>query len=91
MQLTASQIAAVCGGVVEGDGEVLISTFAKIEEGHPGAISFLANPKYAHYIYETRSSAVLVSKTFEPEQKVGCTLIRVEDPMRQSHTDLRHG
>ncbi|MDE5941861.1 MAG: UDP-3-O-(3-hydroxymyristoyl)glucosamine N-acyltransferase [Muribaculaceae bacterium] len=80
MQLTASQIAAVCGGVVEGDGEVLISTFAKIEEGHPGAISFLANPKYAHYIYETRSSAVLVSKTFEPEQKVGCTLIRVEDP-----------
>lgn len=68
------------GGSVEGDGEVLISSFAKIEEGHPGAISFLANPKYAHYIYDTKSSAVLVSKTFEPERDVHCTLIRVEDP-----------
>lgn len=80
MQFSASQIAAMTGGSVEGDGEVLISSFAKIEEGHPGAISFLANPKYAHYIYDTKSSAVLVSKTFEPERDVHCTLIRVEDP-----------
>lgn len=80
MQLTASQIAAACGGVVEGDGEVLISSFAKIEEGHEGAISFLANPKYAHYIYDTKSSAVLVNRSFEPEHEVKCTLIRVDDP-----------
>ena len=55
MQFSASQIAAMTGGTVEGDGDVLISSFAKIEEGHPGAISFLANPKYAHYIYGTKS------------------------------------
>lgn len=80
MQLTASQIAALCGGKVEGDGDVLISSFAKIEEGHTGAISFLANPKYAHYIYDTKSSAILVNDSFEPERPVASTLIRVEDP-----------
>lgn len=67
-------------GTVEGDGEVKVSTFAKIEEGHPGAISFLANPKYTHFIYSTASSAVLVSRDFKPEQPVSATLIRVDDP-----------
>lgn len=80
MQFTASQIAALAGGVIEGDGDVVISTFAKIEEGEPGAISFLANPKYTSFIYTTRSSAVLVSNTFVPEHPVACTLIKVEDP-----------
>ena len=50
MELTASQLAALVHGEVEGNGEVKIGTFAKIEEGHPGALSFLANPKYTHYI-----------------------------------------
>lgn len=62
MQFTASQIAAIAGGTVEGDGNAVVNTFAKIEEGHPGAISFLANPKYTHYIYSTGSSVVLVAK-----------------------------
>ncbi len=80
MQFTASQIAVLAGGVVEGNGDVAISSFAKIEEGRPSAISFLANPKYTHFIYTTQSSAVLVSKAFEPEKPVECTLIRVDDP-----------
>lgn len=67
-------------GTVEGDGEVKVSTFAKIEEGHPGALSFLANPKYTHFIYSTASSAVLVSRDFKPEHPVSATLIRVDDP-----------
>lgn len=57
-----------------------LNTVAKIEEGHPGAISFLANPKYTHYIYTTGSSAVLVSNDFVAEQPVKATLIRVADP-----------
>lgn len=80
MQFTASQIAAIAGGTVEGDGNAVVNTFAKIEEGHPGAISFLANPKYTHYIYSTGSSVVLVANDFQPEQPVPCTLIRVADP-----------
>lgn len=80
MQITASQIASLINGTVEGDGEVAINSFAKIEEGHPGAISFLANPKYTHYIYDTLSSVVLVNNDFVAEKPVRCTLIRVENP-----------
>lgn len=80
MEFTAGQIAALAGGTVEGDESVKINTFAKIEEGHPGAISFLANPKYTHFIYDTRSSAVLVSRDFVAEHPVQATLIRVDDP-----------
>ncbi|MCM1521779.1 MAG: UDP-3-O-(3-hydroxymyristoyl)glucosamine N-acyltransferase [Muribaculaceae bacterium] len=80
MELTASQLAAMIGGDVEGNPDVTVGTFAKIEEGHAGALSFLANPKYTHYIYTTESSVVLVRRDFEPEQPVKATLIRVDDP-----------
>lgn len=80
MELTASQLAALVNGTVEGDENVKVATFARIEEGHPGALSFLANPKYTHHIYSTESSVVLVRKDFVPEYPVKATLIRVEDP-----------
>lgn len=80
MELSANQIAAMVSGKVEGNGDVMIHEFAKIEEGQPGAISFLANPKYTHHIYNTRSSAVLVRNDFEPEHPISATLIRVADP-----------
>ncbi len=70
----------MCGGSVEGNGDIIIDSFAKIEEGRPGAISFLANPKYTHHIYDTASSAVLVSRDFSPEKPLACALIRVDDP-----------
>lgn len=80
MEFTANQIAEMVSGKVEGNGDVAIREFAKIEEGKPGAISFLANPKYTNYIYTTESSVVLVRNDFEPEKDVKATLIRVEDP-----------
>ncbi|MBD5226225.1 MAG: UDP-3-O-(3-hydroxymyristoyl)glucosamine N-acyltransferase [Bacteroidales bacterium] len=80
MHFTASQIAAIAGGVIEGNGDAVVNSFAKIEEGHEGAISFLANPKYTQYIYTTGSSVVLVANDFIPEKPLKCTLIRVEDP-----------
>ncbi len=80
MQFTASQIASLAGGAVEGDGNAVVDSFAKIEEGHPGAISFLANPKYTQYIYTTGSSVVLVASDFIPEKPLKCTLIKVQDP-----------
>jgi len=67
------------GGTIEGNPEVKISDFAKIEEGRPGCISFLANMKYAHYLYETKSSVVLVNKDFQLEGKTEATLIRVDN------------
>lgn len=80
MEFSVGQIAALVNGRVEGDPEARIDTFAKIEEGHPGAISFLANEKYTHYIYTTASTAVLVKKDFVAEHPVNATLIRVDDP-----------
>lgn len=80
MEFLAQQIADFLGGTVEGDPKASVNTFAKIEEGHKGAISFLANPKYAHYIYSTESSVVLVNRDFQPEQPVSATLVRVDNP-----------
>lgn len=77
MEFTAKQIADFIGGKVEGDGNVSVNTFAKIEEGKKGAISFLSNPKYTHYIYSTQSSIVLVNEDMVFDQPVNTTLIRV--------------
>ena len=79
MEITAQQVAAYINGTVEGDVNAVINNFAKIEEGVPGAISFLANPQYEHYIYETKSSVVLVNEDFKPTQPVAATLIRVKN------------
>ncbi|ADQ17370.1 UDP-3-O-(3-hydroxymyristoyl)glucosamine N-acyltransferase [Leadbetterella byssophila] len=80
MKFSVEQIAKILEGEVEGDGEVLIDNFAKIEEGKPGSISFLANIKYEPYIYTTESSAVIVSKEFIPKSAIKSSLIRVKDP-----------
>ena len=79
MEFTVQQIAQFVGGTIEGNPDAVVSTFAKIEEGQPGAISFLSNPKYTHFIYDTRSTAVLIDKTLELEHPVKTTLIRVSN------------
>jgi UDP-3-O-[3-hydroxymyristoyl] glucosamine N-acyltransferase len=79
MEFTAATIAGFLNGEIEGNPEVKVNTIAKIEEGQSGALSFLANPKYEHYIYETKSSIVLVNKSFVPSASIGATLIRVEN------------
>lgn len=79
MEFSAKQIAAYLKGEVVGNENATVHTFAKIEEGVPGAISFLSNPKYTSYIYETGSSIVLVNRTFEPEHEVKATLIKVDN------------
>lgn len=80
MQFTADIIARHLGGEVEGQGDATVFTFAKIEEAKPGAITFLANPKYTHHIYTTEASVVLVRRDFQAEYPVKATLIRVDDP-----------
>ena len=76
MEFTAKQIAAYIGGEIVGDKNATVSTFAKIEEGMPGALSFLSNPKYTAYIYDTQSSIVLVNSDFVPEKPIKATLIK---------------
>ena len=79
MEFSAKQIAAFVQGEIVGDENATVHTFAKIEEGVPGALSFLSNPKYTPYIYETKSSIVLVNKDFIPEQPISATLIKVNN------------
>ena len=79
MEFTAKQIADMINGRVEGNPDAKINTFAKIEEGKEGAISFLSNPKYTNYIYDTKSSVVLINEDVELTQPVTCTLIRVQN------------
>lgn len=79
MEFSAKQIAEYIQGIIVGDENATVHTFAKIEEGMPGALSFLSNPKYTHYIYDTLSSIVLVNKDFEPEKEIKATLIKVDN------------
>jgi UDP-3-O-[3-hydroxymyristoyl] glucosamine N-acyltransferase len=89
MEYSVKEIADMLGGKVEGDGSVMISKFARIEYGEPGAISFLANPKYEQYIYTSKASAVIVNNSFEPHGEISATLIRVPDAYK-SVADLLH-
>lgn len=81
MEFSANQISELLQGNVEGNGETTVSTLSKIEEGKSGSLSFLANPKYSEYIYDTEASIVIVGKDFTAEKamKHSPTLIRVED------------
>ncbi len=79
MEFTAEMIAEFLGGEVVGDKEAKVSTLCKIEEGEPGALAFLSNPKYESHIYDTEASIVIVNQDFTPSKPVKSTLIRVEN------------
>ena len=79
ISFSAQQIADILHGVVEGNPDVKVSNFSKIEEGKPGTLTFLANPKYSSFLYTTEASIVLINKDFSLEKEVKSTLIRVND------------
>ena len=82
MKFTAQQIAGILEGDVVGNPDVEVSKLSKIEEGTEGSLTFLSNPKYKHYIYSTNASITIVNKTFEPENQLKTTLIKVNDAYR---------
>jgi UDP-3-O-[3-hydroxymyristoyl] glucosamine N-acyltransferase len=63
------RIAGTLGCRLEGDGELEISGVSGMEHAMPGQLTFLANPKYAHKVKDTRASAILVS---EPLAGIAC-------------------
>jgi len=79
MEFKAQNIADFLGGTIEGDADVTVTGVAKIEEGKPGTLAFLSNPKYNKYLYETEASIVIVNQEMELETQVKPTLIRVQD------------
>lgn len=79
MEFTASQIAGILEGEVEGNPEIAVHKLSRIEEGEAGSLTFLSNPKYTPYIYSTAASVIIVNRDFTPEQEVTSTLIKVDD------------
>lgn len=79
MKFTATQIAGILEGEVEGNPQIAVHKLSKIEEGEKGSLTFLANPKYTSFIYSTKASITIVNKDFIPEQDLSTTLIKVED------------
>lgn len=79
MQISVAELSALLQGEIIGDPKALLNKVAKIEEGEPGALSFLANPKYEPHLYQTKSTAVLVNRSFTPSAPVAATLIKVDD------------
>ncbi|MBL7923576.1 MAG: UDP-3-O-(3-hydroxymyristoyl)glucosamine N-acyltransferase [Bacteroidia bacterium] len=79
MEFTAQQIADLLQGIVEGNPGEKVSKLSKIEEGSPGSLTFLANPAYTHYIYNTEASVVITNRDFQAEKPVRATLVRVEN------------
>ncbi|MDR3308586.1 MAG: UDP-3-O-(3-hydroxymyristoyl)glucosamine N-acyltransferase [Tannerella sp.] len=77
MEFTAQQIADFLKGSIVGDPLTQVNDFSRIEDGRPGTLTFLANPKYEHFIYETNASIVLVNNDFTPTDKIKATLIKV--------------
>lgn len=79
MEFSAQQIAEYLKGTVVGDPNVKVSNLSKIEEGQPGTLTFLSNPKYTEFIYTTKASVVLVNNDFTPEKEISATLIKVQN------------
>lgn len=79
MEFSAQQIAEFLKGTIVGNPDIKVNDLSKIEEGKPGTLTFLSNPKYTEHIYTTQASIVLVNNTFTPEKPITATLIKVED------------
>lgn len=79
MEFTTKELARILKGTVEGDPDRKVTSFARIEHGKPGKLCFYANPKYEHYVYGSKASAIIVNRDFIPKEPVQSTLIRVDD------------
>lgn len=97
MEFTASQIASMIGGKIEGNPEVKVAAFGKIEEAGEGQLAFLANPKYEDFLYSTKASLVIINEALELKQGVSATLLRVPDAytsfatLLQAYEQLKSG
>jgi UDP-3-O-[3-hydroxymyristoyl] glucosamine N-acyltransferase len=96
MEFTVAQIAGILGGEIEGNPDAVVNTLAKIEEGKEKSLTFLANPAYTEFIYTTKATAAIVSKTFVAEKPITATLIRVEKPyesfalLLETYNQIKH-
>ena len=90
MTFSATQIAALISGNIEGNSDAAVGGFGRIEDAQQGQLSFLANPRYEDFLYQTQASIIIISDKLELKQPVTSTLIRVSDPYSAFATLLNH-
>ena len=61
MNKTVGEIAKAIKGKLKGDASIELRGVAGLKEARSGELSFLANPKYAALLSETKASAVIVA------------------------------
>lgn len=81
IQRTASELAALCGAVLEGDGGRLLVGPAPLSEANPDQISFLRSARHCAQLESTRAGAVVVPLEVKAERS-DLALLRCEDPSR---------
>ncbi len=79
MEFSAAQIAQIVGGTIEGNPEMSVSSFGKIEEATKGQLAFLANPKYEEYLYTTAADIIIINESQVLKEPLNATLIKVPD------------
>ena len=80
MKFSATKIADIIQGTIEGDHNVEIHALAKIEDAKYGDICFLANDKYVNFIYKSNASIIIVNNLFKAKKPIKATLIKVSNP-----------
>jgi len=80
MQFSAEQIATLLEGKIEGNKNVAVGSFAKIEDAKKTDLAFLANSRYEEFLYTTAAGIIIISEDLELKGTVDSTLIRVKDP-----------
>ncbi len=79
MKISAERIASLINGIAEGDGNVTVHSFGKIEEAGNGQLTFFANPKYEEFLYTSKASVIILNESYELKEPVNAVLIRVSD------------
>lgn len=77
MEFTATQVAELLNGTIEGNSNSTVNQLAKIEEGVPNALTFLSNEAYIEHVYNTDASVCIIDKSFKLEKPVKDTLTLV--------------
>jgi UDP-3-O-[3-hydroxymyristoyl] glucosamine N-acyltransferase len=78
MPLTVAQIAGLCGGTLDGDGDALITGARALEEAAATDLSYASDAKSANAAQQSKARCLIVYPEFQAD--LPRTLIRVENP-----------
>lgn len=74
-----SEIAALVGGKITGDADVIIYSVARIDEASKGDLTFLYLPEFEKYLPSTRAYAIIVKPGFN-KTRSDISYIEIEAP-----------